>query len=176
MSPEWAIVDRTHKIVSDLAAARQFVSAPGENIRSVVPAAVRKMRIPEGGPGIRSSSGMVNTPMPGIFVVGLPVETFLGLGVNCADDEAHRVSVIIVDSVGRHASPGAIRTYLDWMDKIREELLAIPNPFLQDAEPDDYDPFVVHVIRRLPAESQSLLQFEQQVAMLNFQVMVRHHR
>jgi hypothetical protein len=62
------------------------------------------------------------------------------------------------------------------MDSIRSELLQVPNPFLQDADVAVYDPYVVHMVKRLPAEAQSLIRHEQQVAMLSFQVMVRHHR
>jgi hypothetical protein len=65
---------------------------------------------------------------------------------------------------------------MDWMLLIRSALLQIPNPFLQDADVEVYDPYVVHIVKRLSAEAQSLIRHEQQVAMLSFQVMVRHHR
>lgn len=177
MSPEWNILDRTHKLVSAMAAGRQFVAAPGEIVRSVVPAAVQIVRVVEGGQQLRTQAGLRNLILPGILISPLPVETQLYAGLNCADDEAHRLTIQIVDTASfSGGNSGKIRSYLDWIDLIRTELLTIPNPYLQDADVEDYDPFVVHILKRLPSETQSLVRHEQQVAMLNFQVMVRHQR
>ena len=78
--------------------------------------------------------------------------------------------------MSNYDSSGPLQTYMDWMDLIRTEVLAIPNPFLQDADVEVYDPYVVHIVKRLSAEAQSLIRHEQQVALFTFQVMVRHHR
>lgn len=176
-APEWNILDRTVTIVKTLAAERSFTASQGERVRSVTPAAVKFVKVVEGGNQIRSSTGVSNIILPGILICSLPVESLLNAGLNCADDEAHRISIQIIDSSGGpQGNQRPLRTYMDWMDLIRTELLTIPNPFLQDADVEVYDPFVVHIIKRLPAEAQSLVRHDQQVAMLNFQVMVRHHR
>jgi hypothetical protein len=171
-APEWNILNRTLTIVRDMAAAKKFVASQGEVVRSVAPNAVRVWKAVEQG---RGESGLTNLALPAIRVTVLPVDSTIGAGLNCADDEVVRVAVQILDS-SNYSSSGPLRTYMDWMLLIRSALLQIPNPFLQDADVEVYDPYVVHIVKRLSAEAQSLIRHEQQVAMLSFQVMVRHHR
>lgn len=172
-SPEWNIFDRTVKIVKSLAAARRFVAAQGELVRSVPPEAVQELTVVESG----GATGISNTRLPAILITSLGATTQMGAGLNCADDEAHRVVIQVVDSAKvPSGNSRPIRSYLDWMNVIRLELTAVPNPFLQDADISVYDPFVVHVLRRVPAEAAHLVRHEQRVAMMAFQVMVRLHR
>lgn len=173
-NPEWLILDRTYRIIRDMAAERLFCASQGERVRTVLPNAVSIWSIVEGGR--TPEQGLTNIIMPGILITALPVESTIGAGLNCADDEVHRIAIQIVDTVPHRGHEGPIRTYGDWMNLIRLEMTAVPNPFLQDATATEYDPFVVHPLKRLPAEAQSLVRHEQQVAMFTFQVMVRHHR
>jgi len=173
MNPEWNILNRTHKILLDMAAMKQFTAAQGERVRTVIPQAINIWNVAEAG---RGEFGLQDIIFPGILVSMLPVESTIGAGLSCADDEAHRIAIQIVDAVPHLAQQGPIRTYGDWMNLIRMKFTAVPNPFLQDADPDVYDPFVVHPLKRLPAEAQSLIRHEHQVSMFTFQVMVRHHR
>lgn len=171
-APEWNILNRTLTIVRDMAATKVFVASQGEVVRAVAPNAIKVWKAVEQG---RGETGLVNLALPAIRISVLPVDSTIGAGLNCADDEVVRVAIQILDSSNFDRS-GPLRTYMDWMDSIRSELLQIPNPFLQDADVEVYDPYVVHIVKRLPAEAQSLIRHEQQVAMLSFQVMVRHHR
>jgi hypothetical protein len=155
-----------------MAATKVFVASQGEVVRTIAPNAVKVWKAVEQG---RGETGLVNLALPAIRISVLPVDSTIGAGLNCADDEVVRVAIQILDSSNFDQS-GPLRTYMDWMDSIRSELLQVPNPFLQDADVAVYDPYVVHMVKRLPAEAQSLIRHEQQVAMLSFQVMVRHHR
>lgn len=171
-APEWNILNRTKLILKDMAATKQFVASQGEVVRSVSPDAIRIWKAVEQGRGL---NGFENIGLPAIRVTSLPVESTIGAGLNCADDEVVRIAIQILD-MSNYDQSNPIRTYMDWMDLIRTELLAIPNPFLQDADVEVYDPYVVHIVKRLSAEAQSLVRHEQQVALFTFQVMVRHHR
>jgi|694.fasta_scaffold00458_58 hypothetical protein len=171
-APEWNILNRTRLILESMAATRQFTASQGEVVRPVPPNAIRVWKAVEQG---RGENGIQNIALPAIRITSLPVESTIGAGLNCADDEVVRIAIQILD-VSNYDSSGPLRTYMDWMDLIRTELLAVPNPFLQDADVEVYDPFVVHIIKRLSAEAQSLVRHEQQVALFTFQVMVRHHR
>lgn len=174
-NPDWAILDRTYRIIQTAAANGEFVAAQGERVRSVIPQAVRVWKVLEGSERNNTADGLQNLIMPGILITPLPVDSTTGAGLNCADDEVHRIAIQIVDSTPhQHESPA--RTYTNWMNVIRLKFTTVPNPFLQDADPEEYDPFVVHPLKRLPADAQSLVRHEQQVAMFTFQVMVRHHR
>ena len=113
--------------------------------------------------------------MPGIVVTLLGTKSTLGAGLNCADDEVVRMAIQILDH-NPFNHDGPLRTYLDWMAAIRKKFTTVPNPFIQDRDITVYDPYVVHPIDRLPAESQSLIRHQDQVAIFSFQVMVRHHR
>lgn len=175
-NPEFKIVERTTKLIQSLAAAGRFTASGGERVRRVLPIAVKTWRVTDGSQDNQSpSAGVVNTILPAIFITSVPVETRIGSGVNCADDEVVQVAVQILDSAP-HSNTGASRTYTDWMSLIRAQLLTVPNPFLQDATPTEYDPYVVHVVRRVSAEAQSLVRNRQTVALMIFQVVVRHHR
>jgi len=174
-NPEWNILNRTYTIVRDMAANQELVASAGERVRSVLPSAVRVWRAVEGGELKRSADGLQNMIMPGIAITLLPVSSTLGAGLNCADDEVQQIAIQIMDSTP-HQHEGPIRTYTNWMNLIRLKFTTVPNPFLQDADPATYDPYVVHPLKRLPAEAQSLVRHEQQVSMFTFQVMVRHHR
>lgn len=174
-SPEWNILNRTHTIIRDMAAARLFTASSGDRVRMVVPQAVRIWKVIEGSQRNRTADGMQNLILPGILVTKLAVDTTIGAGLNCAEDEVVRIVIQIVDS-SPHQHEGPIQTYDDWMNAIRRRFTTTPNPFLQDASPEDYDPFVVHPLKRLPSEAQSLVRHEQHVSMFTFQVMVRHHR
>jgi len=174
-APEFNILDRTKTIIQTLAAERRFVASEKESVRSVAPVAVQIWKVPEGGRLVTTPNGFANMILPGILISPISATMQMGAGLNCADDEAVRIAVQIIDSTP-HQYRGPIQTYLDWMDLIRTELLAIPNPFLQDADVNVYDPFVVHIISRLPADAKRLISHEQQVSLMVFQVMVRHHR
>jgi hypothetical protein len=176
-SPEWAILNRLFLLVSEMAAGNQFVPSAGEAVRPVLPHAVRVWKANEGGATTRTASGFTNILLPGILLSPVGVQAVPQSGVNCADDESHLFLVQVVDTApdpAGHSTP--IRTYLDWIELIRGQLLAHPNPFLQDATPSEYDPFIVHVRRRTPVDPTFLLRHRQQVAALSFQVTVRHHR
>jgi hypothetical protein len=172
-NPEWNILNRTKTEILRLVSANTFVAAPGERVRSVIPMAVEIWSVPEAG---RTDGVLQDLIMPGILISALSVESTLGAGLNCADDEVHRIAIQIVDSQSYNSQRGPIQTYGNWMNRIRSVFTAVPNPFLQDADPNEYDPFVVHPLKRLPAEAQSLIRHDQQVSMFTFQVMVRHHR
>lgn len=174
-SPEWNIYTRTLQVLRDLAVGGTFVASEGEVVRPVDPVAISGWQVVEGTQLNRNQNGLQHIILPGIRVTALPVDSTIGGGLNCADDEVHRIVIQILDSTP-YAPDGPVRTYTDWMCAIRTEFTAVPNPFLQDADPAVYDPYVVHPLKRLPAESQSLIRHEQQVAMFSFQVMVRHHR
>ena len=171
-APEWNILNRTKLILKDMAATKQFVASQGEVVRSVPPEAVRVWKAVEQG---RGANGIEHIALPAIRVTSLPVESTIGAGLNCADDEVVRIAIQILD-MSNYDSSGPLQTYMDWMALIRTEVLAIPNPYLQDADVEVYDPYVVHIVKRLSAEAQSLIRHEQQVALFTFQVMVRHHR
>jgi hypothetical protein len=160
-----------------MAATRQFTASEGEMVREVLPGAVRIWKVVEGGRTVQSEVGKINILTPGILISPLDIESTIGRGLNCADDEVHPFVIQIVDSApgpAGHSTP--IRTYLEWISLIRAQLLTVPNPFLQDADPEVYDPFVVHIRRKIPASPPSLVRHEQQVASLAFQVTVRNHR
>jgi hypothetical protein len=171
-NPEYNILDRTVRVLRDMAANRDFVASQGEVVRSVTADSVRVWKVVEQG---RGETGLTNLGLPCIRVTALPVDSTIGAGLNCADDEVVRIAIQILDSAPYHQSK-PIRTYTDWMNAIRLKFTAVPNPFIQDADVTVYDPFVVHPLKRLSTESQSLIRHEQQVAMFTFQVMVRHHR
>jgi hypothetical protein len=171
-APEWNILNRTLTICRDMAAAKVFVASQGEVVRAVAPNAIKVWKAVEQG---RGETGLVNLALPAIRISVLPVDSTIGAGLNCADDEVVRLAIQILDSSNFDQS-GPLKTYMDWMNSIRSILLQVPNPFLQDADVEEYDPYVVHIVKRLSAEAQSLIRHEQQVAMLSFQVMVRHHR
>lgn len=172
MSPEVAIWTRTETVIKNLAAAGTFVASRGELIRRVDPIAVGTWRTSSEK---RGTHGVFGIALPSIRITLLGTDSQMGAGLNCADDEAVRIVVQVLDDAP-YSEPAPIVTYSDWMKAIRSAILTVPNPFQQDADVSVYDPYVVHVIRRLPAEEQSLVKHDQQVAMLVFQVMVRHHR
>lgn len=173
--PEGTILWRTHKIIQTMAEQQQFTAQFGEPVRSVSAEAVLIWRVVDGGSQRRSPDGVRNLVLPGILVIPTTVENQLGAGLNCADDEAVRIVIQIVDTSGPNHRED-LRTYGVWKNRIRKALTVHPNPFLQDATVEDYDPFVVHMLRRVPADAQSLVRNEQQVELLAFQVMVRHNR
>lgn len=172
-SPEWNILNRFVSMVRQMAANDAFVPYYEERVRTVIPAAIDIRKAV--GAGLSPSSGHTGMILPAILITPLPVDTTIDGGLNCADDEVVRIAVQIVDSsINSVTLP--LRSYSEWMGLIRAAILANPNPFLQDADPAVYDPYVVHILKRVPAEAQSLIRHEQQVAVLTFQVMVRHHR
>ena len=174
-SPEFNIANRTLTILKTMAANNTFVASEGERVRPVKPEAIRIWKVVDGGNQLRASNGLQNLILPGIRISILPVESTIGAGLNCADDEVHRIAIQFLDS-SPYQTDGPIRTYTDWMVATRLAFTTVPNPFLQDADPAVYDPYVVHPLKRVPAEAQSLIRHEQQVAMFTFQVMVRNHR
>lgn len=155
-SPEFIILSRTANIIKSMAAAGDFVASANEKVRRVTPVAVKLWQTVEGTADTRSPSGFVNIVLPAICVVPVPMEISPNNGLNCADDEVLQIAVQVLDS-SPHGSSTLLSTYLDWLMKIRYKLLAVPNPFHQDASPEVYDPYVVHILRRAPVEAQSLL-------------------
>lgn len=174
-NPEGMILWRTHKLIQTLAEQQVFVAKHGEPIRPVSAEAVLIWRAIDGSSQRRNPDGIRNIVTPGILITLTAAETQMGAGLNCADDEAVRIVIQIVDSSGPYHRED-LRTYGVWKNAIRAALTTTPNPFLQDAVVEDYDPFVVHILRRVPADAQSLVRNEQQVDVMAFQVMVRHNR
>lgn len=169
-------MDRTRREIAAMAASKQFVASGGEAVRTVDPVCVFVWQVVEGDRGIRTDGdGTQNIPRPAIVISPVSVSSPPGQGLNCADDENVRVVVQILDSQPGRAGQ-MFQTYGDWILLIRKVILTTPNPFLQDADVNIYDPFVVHQLQRVPAEAKSLLDHEQRVALFVFQVMVRHHR
>lgn len=174
-APEWNILDRTVRVIKEMAGKGVFTASGGELVRSVPPQAVLVWKVVEGAGDKRDETGLRNISLPAIAVTALGAKSTVGAGLNCADDEAVRVAIQILDhNPFNHDKP--IRTYMDWMAAIRLKFTAVPNPFQQDADVEVYDPYVVHPLDRLPAEAQSLVRQQNQVAIFSFLVMVRHHR
>lgn len=174
-APEWNILDRTYRVIREMAGNGLFVASNGELVRPVTPAGVLKWRVVEGETDKRGPTGTQNMNLPAILVTSLGAKGTVGAGLNCADDEVVRMAVQILDHTA-HNVGGPLRTYMDWMAAIRLKFTAVPNPFKQDADVNVYDPYVVHPQDRVPAEARSLLQNQDQVAIFTFLVMVRHHR
>ena len=173
-SPEYNIANRTMTILKTMAANNVFVPSEGARVRPIQPQAIR-LRMVDGGTQLRPSNSSQDMILPGIRVSIFPVESTIGAGLNCADDEVHRIAIQFLDSTP-YETEGPLRTYTDWMIATRLAFTTVPNPFLQDADPAVYDPYVVHPLKRVPAEVQSQLGHEKQVAIFTFQVMVRNHR
>jgi hypothetical protein len=174
-APEWNIFDRTHRVIREMAGNGVFVASEGELVRSIPPAGVLKWKVVEGAGDKRDETGLRNISLPAITVTSLGAKSTVGAGLNCADDEAVRIVVQILDHTPFQYD-GPMRTYMDWTKAIRLKFTAVPNPFQQDANVEVYDPYVVHPLDRLPAEAQSLVRQQDQVAIFSFLVMVRHHR
>lgn len=174
-NPSGHVLAVTHSMITLMAAQRAFVAYGGEAVRQVSPEAVRIWRVIDGSQRNRSNEvGLQSLVMPGILITPLPVNEIDGGGTNCADDEAIRVTIQIVDSAAHQHEN--IQTYSVWKNLIRKKLLAVPHPFLAGTDPSVFDPYVVNVLRQVPADAQALIRNEQQVELLVFQVMVRHHR
>lgn len=174
-NPGGHILSVTHKMITTMAAQRAFVAYGGEAVRQVSPEAVRIWRVLDGSQRNRSNEvGLQSLVMPGILITPMKIDEMEGGGTNCADDEAIRVTIQIVDSAPHQHEN--IQTYSVWKNLIRKKLLAVPHPFLADTDPSVFDPYVVNVLRQAPADAQALIRNEQQVELLVFQVMVRHHR
>ena len=175
INPEYNILNRTLLLVKDLAAVNTFVASENEAVQPVSPTAVQLWKVVEGTQLTQGSPGVTNLLMPGILVTPMVVETSSQGGLNCADDEKVRVAIQIVDN-NPHTQNSVIRTYGDWLIAIRNRLTVLPTPFQQDADQTKYDPWLVNILRRVPADARRLLQTEQTVAMMVFEVQVRHHR
>ena len=174
-NPSGHILSVTHTMITLMAAQRTFVAYGGEAVRQVTPEAVRIWRVIDGSNRNRSNEvGLQSLVMPGILITPMPVNELDGGGTNCADDEAIRVTIQIVDSAAHQHEN--IQTYSIWKNLIRKKLLTVPHPFLANTDPSIFDPYVVNVLRQVPADAQALIRNEQQVELLVFQVMVRHHR
>lgn len=174
-NPSGHILSVTHKLITLMAAQRAFVAYGGEAVRQVSPEAVRIWRVIDGSNRNRSNEvGLQSIVMPGILITPMPVNELDGGGTNCADDEAIRVTIQIVDSAAHQHEN--VQTYSVWKNLIRKKLLTVPHPFLANTDPAIFDPYVVNVLRQAPADAQALIRHEQQVELLVFQVMVRHHR
>lgn len=174
-NPGGHVIAVTYKIIKEMAAQRVFVAYEGEAVRQVSPEAVRVWRVLDGSNRNRSpEAGLQSIVTPGILITPMPIDGQAGGGLNCADDEAIRVTIQIVDSAAHQHEN--IQTYSIWKNLIRKELLAVPHPFLADTDPAIFDPFTVTILRQAPADAQALIRNEQQVELLVFQVMVRHHR
>jgi len=174
-NPEWLILNRCLTTLREMAADREFVRSASEMVASVKPAQIYQWRTLEGGDH-NQQSGFVNIPTPSILVTVMPVRGGAG-GVNCADDEVVTVVIQIIDAAtGSQISRGPIRTYGDWMNRIRHTFLDDLTIFRQDFDPAVADPYIVVPKDRVPADPQKLWYHEQQVAAFSFYVKVRHHR
>lgn len=174
-NPVGHIISVTKSLVRTMAAQRVFVAYEGEAIRQVVPEAVRVWRVVDGSNLHRAPErGLQSINMPGILITYVQSNTQPDGGLNCADDEAVRVIIQIVDSAAHQHEN--VQTYSIWKNLIRKELLKTPHPFLANTDPEIFDPFTVTILSQAPADAQALIRNEQQVELLVFQVMVRHHR
>lgn len=173
-NPVGHIIKVTKALIRTMAAQRKFVAYEGEAIRQVVPEAVRVWRAVDGSNLKRGDDGgLQSIVMPGILVTYVQTNTQPDGGLNCADDEAVRVIIQMVDSAAHQHED--VQTYSIWKNLIRKELLKTPHPFLANTDPAIFDPFTVTILTQAPADAKALMH-EQQVELLVFQVMVRHHR
>lgn len=174
-NPVGHIIRVTHTLIRTMAADRVFTAYEGEPVRQVVPEAVRVWRAIDGSNLNRSAErGLQSINMPGILITYVQTNTQPDGGLNCADDEAVRVIIQIIDSAPHQHED--IQTYSIWKNLIRKKLLEVPHPFLAGTDPNIFDPFTVTILSQAPADAQALIRNEQQVELLVFQVMVRHHR
>lgn len=175
VSPEYLITERTLTTLRAMAADRQFVRSYEEAVRSVVPAAVMRWITLEGGEQ-NQNNGFVNVPKPCILVTPLPVKESTS-GTSCAQDTVVTMVVQIVDdSASSRQSSGPYRTYVDWMNRIRHEILDSQTLFRQDFNAAIADPYGVWPKDRVPSDPQKLWRHSQQVAAFSFFVKVRQHR
>lgn len=175
VNPEWLILNRTVLTLREMAIDGKFRKSADEAVFPVHPKAIIPWKTVQGHTH-NQNDGYVNLNLPGILV---SVSSIKGstLGVNCADDEPISIVIQIVDSAnGPQASMGPMRTYGDWMNRIRHTILSDPTLFRQDMDPAIADPYVVYARDRVPSDPQKLWTHEQQVAVISFLVMVRHHR
>ena len=173
-SPEWTILDRTHKTLVNMAASGEFVRSTNEAVRSVGVKQVFKWRTLEGSDH-NQQSGIVNMPFPCILVSIVPVKS--SSSNNCSDDELVTVAVQIVDdATGPAISQGPLRSYMDWMNRIRKAIIGNLTLFRQDFTPATADPYITVAKDRVPSDPQKLWSHEQQVAAFSFYVKVRHRR
>lgn len=174
-NPEWLILDRTVKTLREMAANGNFAASRGEAVFPVHPKAIVPWKTVQGHTH-NMSDGLVNMTTPCMLVTVTSVKGST-MGVNCADDEPISIVIQIVDQTnGPQASMTAIRTYGDWMNRIRHTILGDLVLFRQDMDPAIADPYVVYARDRVPSDPQRLWTHEQQVAVFSFMVMVRHHR
>lgn len=174
-SPETRILSRTLTILQTLAAQNKFVPVEGERCRQVHPSAIRQVRALEGSEQTRTSGGVGNISLPAILVSALPVDTATPSGVSTADDEVVRVAILIIENCPQ-SNLTTFKSFSQWQSIIRQSLLVTPNPFLQDASPTEYDPYVVQTVRRTSVDPAAFVRSAQVVAQFVFQVMVRHPR
>ena len=175
VSPEYLITHRTLTTLKTMAADREFVRSADEAVRTVVPSAVLRWITIEGG-SHNQQAGYVNIPKPCILVTPLPTKEGTG-GVNCAQDEVVTMVIQIVDdSASSRQSSGPYRTYVDWMNRIRHEILDSATLFRQDFNAAIADPYGVWPKDRVPSDPQRLWRHSQQVSAFSFYVKVRHHR
>jgi len=173
-SPEWLILSRTLATIKTMAAEREFVRSSGEAVRSIGPSQVRPWITPQGA-RYNSNDGTVNIPLPSILVSPYPVKGANSSGTNCADDEMVQMVIQICDTaIMPAASRGPIRTYMDWMNRIRSRILNDLTLFRQDFDPAVADPFAVKAKDRVPADPDRLTIHDQKVAVFSFVVFVRH--
>jgi hypothetical protein len=173
-SPENFVLTRTQTLLAEMAAENAFTPSQNERVRQVHPSGVRIWRVREGHSANRTPGGISNLPLPAVLITPLAAE-YRGVGMSCADDEAVTVLIQILENAPQSAMT-SFSTYSAWMEKIRARLLKVPNPFLQDAVSGQYDPYLVHVLQRTSSDAQALVQSEQNMAAMVFQVMVRHYR
>lgn len=175
VNPEWCIQNRTVLTLRAMAVEGEFRRSDVEPVMPVHPKAIIAWVTPQGHTQ-NASDGFVNINMPGMLVSTNSVKGSTQ-GVNCADDEYIGVMVQIVDNaVGPQASMTPLRTYGDWMNRIRHRILDNHTLFRQDMDPAIADPYVVFARDRVPSDPQRLLVHEQRVAVFTFVVAVRHHR
>lgn len=173
-SPEWLIMNRTLITIRTMAAEREFVRSNGEAVRSVGPNQVRPW-ITQQGAKQNNNDGTVNIPLPAILVSPYPVKAAQSSGTNCAEDEMIQMVIQICDTaIMPAASRGPIRTYMDWMNRIRARIVDDLTIFRQDFDPAIADPFNCKSKDRVPADPDRLIIHDQKVAMFSFVVFVRH--
>lgn len=172
-SPEWVILERTVKELKKMAAERQFIRSGNEAVRSVFPSAVLRWITLEGG---EQNTNFMNIPKPCMLVTPMPVKES-PTGTACANDAIVTIVIQAVDdNSSSRQSSGPVQSYMDWMNRIRNQILGNPMIFRQDFNPAVADPYGVWAKDRIPADPQRFWRHQQAVSAFSFFVKVRQHR
>lgn len=174
-NPEYTILKRILTKLRTMAAENEFTASQDEGVWPVGPQQIIQWRTLEGSEQ-NQQNRLINIPIPAILVTQLPARGSAQEGVNCADDEAIGYVIQIVDGIAHpYSSQGPIRTYGDWMNRMRHAFVSDLTIFRQDFDPAKADPWLVKAKDRVPSDPQKLWSHDQQVAAFSLVVYVRHH-